>query len=636
MEAYAKQLAAGVQELLCHETDDMEVEMRFNGDLVTYGKIMRLVDSAFTKSKYTEERFISNDNPFIKYRKRPGEKLVSKSSVWKYPLLWSKLHISSEITHEYHSNHLIFSEAVEITRYCKEMDNILIDIKLPKNGLPTVEVELVHENGLYNFVETCFALTSYFTNGTFMDKLTFGISKNFFSELCRMVSVDVSLDMYAKPITLQKSDLMEVLCGDYFVTSKTDGVRCFLWGTSTHVFSTIDGIVKENPSGVLFLFDCERIGKDDYMLLDILFIDHTNISSFPFEKRLEYIRSTTVVSTKKYRKLTSLKDVEDLWKGSEGVVIIENKSYFGSKLFKWKRDNTVDLEVSNGSIFAYNRHPVTQWKYHAGSNGIYEFTLRKNTLVPVKRRNDKKYPNRINVVRNNLLNSVDLFTRVDTRRCYRMRKYHNDVKRKCLELVPGSVLLDIGSGKGGDILKWETTFSSVYCIEKDDSLRSTFEERQEGRRTSIDMLYTSVSNYEDIAAHFDLSTVNTMALFFCINMFDSNDFEGLSKIIHDLPAGTHIPIIFFDSAMIKLVFGSSFTCKDYDLRLFKNKLKISIHGTYVENVTEYYVDEKFIVDYMQSNHCEVFINQLLDEDNRLTPLELRLTMCYRYIMFVKK
>ncbi|KAH8552607.1 hypothetical protein BGW37DRAFT_519377 [Umbelopsis sp. PMI_123] len=55
------------------------------------------------------------------------------------------LHISSEIILEYHPNHLIHSETVDNTTYFKEMGNILIDIKLPKNELPTVEVELLHE-----------------------------------------------------------------------------------------------------------------------------------------------------------------------------------------------------------------------------------------------------------------------------------------------------------------------------------------------------------------------------------------------------------------------------------------------------------------------------------------------------------
>jgi hypothetical protein len=48
MEAYIKQLTIGIQELLSHETEDMKVDVRFNGEIVTYGKIMPLIDSTFT------------------------------------------------------------------------------------------------------------------------------------------------------------------------------------------------------------------------------------------------------------------------------------------------------------------------------------------------------------------------------------------------------------------------------------------------------------------------------------------------------------------------------------------------------------------------------------------------------------
>jgi hypothetical protein len=38
---------------------------------------------------------------------------------------------------------------------------------------------------------------------------------------------------------------------------------------------------------------------------------------------------------------------------------------------------------------------------------------------------------------------------------------------------------------------------------------------------------------------------------------------------------------------------------------------------------------------MKQNGCKVFINQILDGDRSLTPQEMRLSMCYRYIMFAK-
>ena len=83
------------------------------------------------------------------------------------------------------------------------------------------------------------------------------------------------------------------------------------------------------------------------------------------------------------------------------------------------------------------------------------------------------------------------------------------------------------------------------------------------------------------------------------------------------------------------MFGSSYKCNDYSIKVFKDKLKISIYGTYVENVIERPIDEKFVLDYMKRHNCEAFINHLLNDDLTLTPLELRLSMCYRLIIFVK-
>jgi hypothetical protein len=57
MEAYVKQLTAGIQELLCHDTDGMKVETRFNGDLITYDKIMQFYKLIYT-IKVINKRFL--------------------------------------------------------------------------------------------------------------------------------------------------------------------------------------------------------------------------------------------------------------------------------------------------------------------------------------------------------------------------------------------------------------------------------------------------------------------------------------------------------------------------------------------------------------------------------------------------
>ena len=172
MESYIQQLVSAVESMLNVESyESNEIEMRINGDIVTRDKVLGLVDSSFTCTKYIEQRFVSNDNPSIKYRKRSNvDYLESKTSLFKYPLCWSKLHISSEIIHNYHPSHIVLSEVVKIRRYYKRLDSILIDIKMPLGGQPTVEVELLNGNGLNDFLETCLSLVSYFTNNTFICK----------------------------------------------------------------------------------------------------------------------------------------------------------------------------------------------------------------------------------------------------------------------------------------------------------------------------------------------------------------------------------------------------------------------------------------------------------------------------------
>lgn len=643
MESYIQQLVSAVESMLNVESyESNEIEMRINGDIVTRDKVLGLVDSSFTRTKYIEQRFVSNDNPSIKYRKRSNEDyLESKTSLFKYPLYWSKLHISSEIIHNYHPSHIVLSEVVKIRRYYKRFDSILIDIKMPLGGQPTVEVELLNGDGLHDFLETCLSLVSYFTNNTFIDRLTYNISQNFFKELCKMVSVDPAANIYAKPVTIRCENLLDVLEGDYFVSHKTDGIRDWLWGTDEYIFSSTS-ILGENPLKCWFLFDCEKVPDNQWVLLDILFMN-TRTDHLTFEQRLEKMKTISIenVKIKKYKHVKTLKDIEEFWHSrseDDGVVLIENKSYFDSKIYKWKAENTVDLEVRDGQLYAYDDMPIRQWRYNVSElrNGIYEFLKTKqNTLIAVKKRKDKKFPNKLSVVRNNLLHSFNLFSDMSTDKCRKMRRYHNDVKRKSLGLMASGILVDIGSGKGGDILKWEKSYDEVYCIEKDASLDKIFQERLIGRSIKTNILYKPLADYDDISQFVDLQHVKSLTIFFCMNMFNEDDFDGLSKILSDLPTNARIAIIFFDQKMINLMFGSSYKCNDYSIKVFKDKLKISIYGTYVENVIERPIDEKFVLDYMKRHNCEAFINHLLNDDLTLTPLELRLSMCYRLIIFVK-
>ncbi|GAB5594054.1 hypothetical protein Unana1_08954, partial [Umbelopsis nana] len=51
-----------------------------------------------------------------------------------------------------------------------------------------------------------------------------------------------------------------------------------------------------------------------------------------------------------------------------------------------------------------------------------------------------------------------------------LRYHHNYVKLKMLKLLPQTTLLDVGSGYGGDIDKWDE-FDKVYAVDPELNLR---------------------------------------------------------------------------------------------------------------------------------------------------------------------
>lgn len=90
-----------------------------------------------------------------------------------------------------------------------------------------------------------------------------------------------------------------------------------------------------------------------------------------------------------------------------------------------------------------------------------------------------KLPNHINVynrIKNLIQNPITRET-IEGKNMMMMRRVHNSVKRSILDSLPaGSVILDIGSGQGGDIDKWGR-FSKVYAVEPDPEKHVEFERR---------------------------------------------------------------------------------------------------------------------------------------------------------------
>lgn len=97
----------------------------------------------------------------------------------------------------------------------------------------------------------------------------------------------------------------------------------------------------------------------------------------------------------------------------------------------------------------------------------------KGTFELIRVRSDRETPNPINLANTlmeHILDPIDREYFLDKKMRF-MRSYHNRVKRSLLETqtfgeAGKKVLVDLGSGRGGDLFKWKN-YAKVYAVEPD-------------------------------------------------------------------------------------------------------------------------------------------------------------------------
>jgi len=128
-------------------------------------------------------------------------------------------------------------------------------------------------------------------------------------------------------------------------------------------------------------------------------------------------------------------------------------------------DNGVPKVFRGSSMNPFD--PATQMKWdHPILNGLTtgsvvelapDFSTQPVILFPLRIREEKPQPNRVEIaedVWNDINNPLDHQTLVGESFAL-VRAYHNRVKRQLLQEIPAeSYLVDLGSGRGGDVRKW--------------------------------------------------------------------------------------------------------------------------------------------------------------------------------------
>jgi hypothetical protein len=130
---------------------------------------------------------------------------------------------------------------------------------------------------------------------------------------------------------------------------------------------------------------------------------------------------------------------------------------------------------------------------------VVECSYENNKWIVKRIRN--KLPNHETVYRRiwNLIENPITRETIEGKNMVMMMKLHNSVKRSILSTLPhGAVILDVGSGQGGDIDKW-ANFSKVYAVEPDPVKHAEFERRLKLKPADVQKKITLIkSGFETV------------------------------------------------------------------------------------------------------------------------------------------
>ncbi len=186
-----------------------------------------------------------------------------------------------------------------------------------------------------------------------------------------------------------------------------------------------------------------------------------------------------------------------------------------------------------------------------------------------------------------------------------MRKFHNRRKLLLLKQVfqRGDTILDIGSGRGGDISKWNRAgLGKVYAVEPNNKFLKEFKKRLENRGskgTDIVIVNTGAQNTEEIEAAVK-DKLDGIVSFFSLTFFPRKPTSGepedtYAKLLDTInllpPNGKFLGIVMDGDKTLDLLEKSK-EYEDYEDYLYYDASKKFIDSSLNKEVTAGYIIEQ--------------------------------------------
>lgn len=279
------------------------------------------------------------------------------------------------------------------------------------------------------------------------------------------------------------------------------------------------------------------------------------------------------------RTTKALHESEFEYHPTDGLIYQSLGPYINDDTYKWKPADkmTIDflvnnvkstsdgyrlrLNVSDGSrrvVFnGTKKHPFTgsalspeptfEGRPLEGAIVEMKWNFDTNNFEPLRFRDDRSYPNGMRTAQSvwtDIINPIPVETvRGDDLRV--MRRYHNNKKKAMLQrhFSRRDVILDIGSGRGGDLNKWvDIGLRKVFVVEPNDTNLAELQRRKSKtnlKQTTVVPINSGAEETDVIAKKIRKDPLNGIVSFFSMTFFPSSEevYEGFIKTLKLLPKG---------------------------------------------------------------------------------------------------
>ena len=290
---------------------------------------------------------------------------------------------------------------------------------------------------------------------------------------------------------------------------------------------------------------------------------------------------------------------------------------------------------------------------------IIEFKWENNKFVYQRVRYDKPKANDISIAIDNwnvIHSSIDEDT-IRGRKFSLINRYHNRIKTELLKIPMNTKniksILDIGSGRGGDVQKWvKAGYTHIVCVEPNDKHRVELKNRLDkyGIKNyliiptigqDIDEIIKQVNNF------IPGGKVDTIAYMLSLSFLSENEIDSVVKLTDLLLPNGNLVFLSIDGKYVREFFNDTknfieyesirkayFTLIDFWM-LNDKKIYINIPNSIVEKQEEYITDIDKLVDKLTNNGMKLVSRKRTNDEKFLSSEELIFSSFFTSVVMQK-